>query len=177
MSSAAIRVISPLRRSLLAPGLRLSAFRSGIPSFTTSLLVRDIRRGFSQSSFWQVKKYTDQHEWVELGPDGTTATIGITEFAAKALGDVVYVELPAVDTEVTTGEAIGAVESVKSASDIMSPVSGKIIEANGAVEETPKLINEGPEAQGWIAKIQIADKAELEQLMDEETYKASLGEE
>src|SRR5204863_3091995 len=111
----------------------------------------------------QVKKYTDQHEWVELGPDGSTgiftispspnclaqsqlpfttlllspfftnhaaATIGITEYAAKPLGDVVYDELPAVDTKVSIGEAIGAVESVKSASDIMSPVTGKIIEAN-----------------------------------------------
>ena len=68
-------------------------------------------------------------------------------------------------------------ESVKSASDIMAPVSGKIVEANGAVEETPKLINEGPESQGWIAKIKVADKAELEQLMDEATYKASLEEE
>jgi glycine cleavage system H protein len=104
------------------------------------------------------------------------ATIGITEYAAKALGDVVYVELPAVNTEVGKGDTIGAVESVKSASDIMSPVTGMIIEANSAVEETPKLINEGPEAQGWIAKIRVADQAELEQLMDEAAYKASLEE-
>src|SRR5690242_5488898 len=114
----------------------------------------------------QVKKYTDQHEWVELEPDGSigiiyrfqiplqksqllfstsllfpfftnnvAATIGITEYAAKALGDVVFVELPAVNTQVGMGDTIGAVESVKSASDIMSPVTGKIVEANGAVEE------------------------------------------
>ena len=109
--------------------------------------------------------------------NGAAATIGITEYAAKALGDVVFVELPTVDTEVGMGDTIGAVESVKSASDIMSPVTGKILEANGALEEKPKLINEGPEAHGWVAKIRIADHTELEQLMDEASYKASLEEE
>jgi len=98
-------------------------------------------------------------------------TIGITNYAANALGDVVYVELPQPDLEVSKGDTIGAVESVKSASDIMTPVSGKIVEANNVLEEKPGTINKGPETDGWLAKIQIADQGELEGLMDADGYK------
>ena len=103
----------------------------------------------------------------------TTATgkIGVSEYAAKALGDVVYVELPTVDLEVSAGDSIGSVESVKSASDIMTPVSGQIIETNDILNEKPATINKEPESGGWIAKIQVTDPAETEELMDAEKYK------
>jgi len=99
-----------------------------------------------------------------------TGTIGISNFAAKSLGDVVYVELPTLDLEVTAGDSIGAVESVKSASDIMTPVSGKIIGANNILEEKPGTINKGPEAEGWLARIEVKDEGEIEKLMSGEEY-------
>ncbi|KAI4243360.1 MAG: hypothetical protein L6R40_003532 [Gallowayella cf. fulva] len=98
-------------------------------------------------------------------------TIGITQYAASALGDVVYVELPALDLEVSAGDAIGAVESVKSASDIMTPVSGKIVATNEILEEKPGTINEGPEDEGWIAKIQVGDAKDVDGLMGLEEYR------
>ena len=98
-------------------------------------------------------------------------TIGISEYAAKSLGDVVFVELPIADLEVGAGDAIGAVESVKSASDIYAPVAGKIIEANSLLEEKPGTINKGPESQGWIARIEVKDAGELEELMNAEGYR------
>lgn len=107
----------------------------------------------------------------EHSVDTPTGTIGISTYAANALGDVVYVELPTSDLEVKAGEAIGAVESVKSASDINSPVSGKIVEGNSVLEEKPGTINEDPEGSGWIAKIEVADSGEMEALMDEGGYK------
>lgn len=99
-----------------------------------------------------------------------TGTIGISEYAAKALGDVVFVELPTADLEVGQGDSIGAVESVKSASDIMTPVSGRIIEANNALEEKPGTINKSPEGDGWLAKIECSSPEELDALMDGEGY-------
>ena len=98
-------------------------------------------------------------------------TIGISEYAAKALGDVVFVELPTLNLEVNQGDSIGAVESVKSASDIMTPVSGKIIEANSVLEEKPGTINKSPEEDGWLAKIEVSDAAETEKLMDADGYR------
>ncbi|KAK3708581.1 glycine cleavage system H-protein subunit [Vermiconidia calcicola] len=132
---------------------------------------RPVIRSFSASSrVWQ-KKYTQDHEWVELSDDGATGTIGISTYAAKALGDVVFVELPTVDLEVNQGDSIGAVESVKSASDIMTPVSGTIIEANNVLEEKPATINKSPEGEGWLAKIAVSDPSEVEKLMDGEGYR------
>lgn len=118
------------------------------------------------------KKYTQDHEWIELSPDNKTGTIGISTYAANALGDVVFVELPTTDLEVSSGDTIGSVESVKSASDIMTPVSGVIVEANGVLEEKPSTINKSPEGEGWIAKIEVKDVKEVEGLMDAEAYKA-----
>jgi glycine cleavage system H protein len=97
-------------------------------------------------------------------------TIGITNYAADALGDVVFVELPEVGREVKKGDMVGAVESVKSASDIMSPVSGKVVEANSLLEEKPATINKGPETEGWLAKIEVIDATELDALMSAEQY-------
>ena len=99
-----------------------------------------------------------------------TGTIGVSVYAAKNLGDVVYVELPTLDQEVNAGDSIGAVESVKSASDIMTPVSGKIIEANDVLEEKPGTINKSPESEGWIARIEVKDAAEISELMGDVEY-------
>jgi len=128
-------------------------------------------RSFGASPRALVKKYTEDHEWIELGEDGKTGTIGISVYAAKALGDVVYVELPQLDLEVSQGESIGAVESVKSASDIMTPVSGKIVEINSVLEDKPATINKSPEGDGWLAKIEVSNASETEQLMDADGYK------
>lgn len=102
----------------------------------------------------------------------TKGTIGISTYAAHALGDVVFVELPTLDLEVSLGDSIGAVESVKSASDILTPVTGTIVEANSVLEDKPGNLNKDPEGEGWLAKIKVGDKAELEGLMDAEAYKA-----
>lgn len=105
------------------------------------------------------------------------AKIGITDYAAHALGDVVYVELPAADLEVAAGEPIGAVESVKSASDVLSPVSGTVIQGNAVLEDKAKFINESPEGDAWIVEIEVKDPAELDGLLDLEAYKQKLNEE
>ena len=102
--------------------------------------------------------------------DVIVGTIGISTYAAKALGDVVYVELPEVGIEVTQGDSIGAVESVKSASDIMTPVSGKITNANNVLEEKTATINKSPEGDGWLARIEVSDAAQVEALMDADGY-------
>lgn len=94
----------------------------------------------------------------------------MTAYAAKALGDVVFVELPTPSTEVSAGDSIGAVESVKSASDIMTPVSGTITEVNSVLEEKPGTINKSPMGEGWIAKVEVSDASELDALMDEAAY-------
>jgi glycine cleavage system H protein len=117
------------------------------------------------------KKYTEDHEWLDISADGKTATLGISEYAAKALGDVVYIELPQVDMEINAGDAIGAVESVKSASDILTPVSGTVKEVNSALEEKPAGINKDPEGEGWIAKLELEGSPEGK-LMSKEEYTA-----
>ncbi|KAJ8104083.1 glycine cleavage H-protein-domain-containing protein [Lipomyces tetrasporus] len=114
-------------------------------------------------------RYTEEHEWLAL-EDGNLAVIGITAYASKALGDVVYVELPTVGASVVAGEPIGAVESVKSASDIYSPVSGEIIEVNEQLDKKPGLVNAEPYRRGWICKILIKDTNELESMMDNNGY-------
>ncbi|KAJ5658418.1 uncharacterized protein N7484_002067 [Penicillium longicatenatum] len=131
-------------------------------------------RSFSQSPLAQVKKYTESHEWIELADGKKTAKIGITKYAAHSLGDVVYVELPEEDLEVSAGDPVGAVESVKSASDVLSPIAGKVIRGNAVLEDNAKTINSSPEQDGWIAEIEVSDSAEVDGLMSEETYLATL---
>ena len=113
--------------------------------------------------------YSESHEYVRV--EGNFAYVGITDYAQHELGNVVYVDMPDVDDEVTAGEDFGAVESVKAASDIISPVSGTVVEVNEAVEETPELINQ--DAFGnWIIKVELADPTELDNLMDAKAYEA-----
>lgn len=114
-------------------------------------------------------KYTNSHEWVNDNGDGTV-TIGITDHAQAALGDVVFVELPELDTEFEAQEECGVVESVKAASDIYAPVAGKVVEVNEALEEDPEIINNDPYDNGWIYKLQITDATQLDSLLDAAAY-------
>lgn len=114
--------------------------------------------------------YTKDHEW--LAVDGTTATVGITDYAQNALGDVVFAEVPAAGTVVAKGKEAAVVESVKAASDVYSPVSGTVIEANAALAEDPALVNTDPEGAGWFFKLTLSDPSELDGLMDAAAYKA-----
>ena len=113
--------------------------------------------------------YTEDHEWVAV--DGDIGIIGISAYAAKALGDVVFVELPDVGIEFAKGDEAAVVESVKAASEVYAPIGGEVTEINGALEDEPAKVNADPSGDGWFLKIKIADKDELESLMDEAAYK------
>src|SRR6185312_8956653 len=119
-----------------------------------------------------VTRYTKDHEWVSLS--GDTATIGITNHAQEALGDVVFVELPDAGREVEEAEACAVVESVKAASDVYSPLAGKVVESNQAIVDDPALVNRDPTGDGWFFKIELADRDALDELMDEAAYNAFL---
>ena len=121
-------------------------------------------------------KFTASHEWVRENGDGTV-TVGISNHAQGLLGDVVFVDLPDVDDEVTAGENFSLVESVKAASDIYAPVSGVIVEINEELEDSPELINEEPYEGGWIAKIKLSDEGQLESLIPGDQYLESIEEE
>mgnify|MGYP002624126107 CR=1 FL=1 len=113
--------------------------------------------------------YSESHEYVRV--EGEYGFIGITDYAQNALGNVVYVDMPDVDDEVTAGEEFGAVESVKAASDLMSPISGVVVEVNEALEDEPELVNKDA-YENWIIKVTISDKSELDNLMDAKAYTA-----
>ncbi|KAL2262506.1 hypothetical protein VTK26DRAFT_1086 [Humicola hyalothermophila] len=133
-------------------------------------------RPFSVTMSNALRKYTKEHEWIDLSADKKTGVVGISEYAAKALGDIVYVELPEEGREVAAGDAIGAVESVKSAADINAPISCKITQVNVVLEEKPGTINQVPEDDshggGWIAKVQVTEQGlkDLDNLMDSAAY-------
>jgi len=120
-------------------------------------------------------KYISSHEWVRLEDDGTV-TIGITDHAQELLGDVVYVELPDVDSEVALEDEIAVVESVKAASDIYAPLSGTIIDVNEDLEDAPEIINSSPYDDGWMFKMQPSELSELDGLIDAETYQNEIEE-
>jgi len=113
--------------------------------------------------------FSEEHEWIEV--DGDSATIGITDYAQGQLGDIVFVEVPAAGTTLAKGKEAAVVESVKAASDVFAPVSGTVTEGNAALEDDPALVNTAPESDGWFFKLTIADKGELDGLMDEAKYK------
>jgi glycine cleavage system H protein len=113
--------------------------------------------------------YTDSHEYIRV--EGETGTVGITDFAQSQLGDVVFVDIPQIGSVVAQGNAAAAIDSVKAAAEVNAPVSGEIIDTNGALAETPALVNEDPMGKGWILKIKIGDSAELGKLMDEGVYR------
>ena len=117
--------------------------------------------------------YSESHEWVKV--EGDVAIIGITDFAQHAMGDLSYVDMPEVDDEFEAGEEFGAVESVKAASDLISPVSGVVVEVNEALNDSPELVNSDPYAN-WIIKVKLADPCEADALMDAEAYKSFINE-
>lgn len=112
--------------------------------------------------------YSKDHEWIKV--EGNNAYVGITDFAQHALGEIVYVELPELDEEFEAGDVFSVVESVKAASDVYMPISGKVLEVNEELEDSPQLINEEP-YENWIAMVEMADKTDLDDLMDEVGYK------
>jgi glycine cleavage system H protein len=114
--------------------------------------------------------FTKDHEWIRV--DGDVGTIGITEYAQEQLGDVVFVELPDVGKAMSPGDEAGVVESVKAASEIYAPVSGEVVEVNAGLADEPAKVNVAAESDGWFIKLKIADKSELDALMDADAYKA-----
>jgi glycine cleavage system H protein len=119
-------------------------------------------------------RYTKEHEWVKA--DGAVATIGITDFAQSELGDVVFVELPKIGTQLKSGQSFGTVESVKAVSEIFSPVSGEVSETNSALADSPEKINQDPHGEGWLVKMRLADSKEVAGLMDAAGYQAYIAE-
>lgn len=113
--------------------------------------------------------YTESHEWVRI--EGDLATIGISDFAQHELGDIVFVELPEVGTKVSSGEPCGSIEAVKAVEDLISPISGKVEEKNTDLEDTPDLINKSPFDEGWLIKVRLSNKDELDDLLSAVEYK------
>ncbi|MBU86605.1 MAG: glycine cleavage system protein H [Flavobacteriaceae bacterium] len=118
-------------------------------------------------------KYTKDHEWIEI--NGNTATVGITDYAQGELGDIVYVEVETLDESLKQEEVFGSVEAVKTVSDLFIPVSGKVIEVNQKIEDSPEIINEDPYGDGWIIKMEIDDDNELNDLLDADAYAKLIG--
>ena len=145
---------SALRRTLLQPQIKRSVGNSFY--------------NITQRSF--ATKYASSHEYIKV--DGGVGTVGITDFAAKALGDVVYVDLPSVGDSFDKGDSFGSVESVKAASDVYLPVSGEIVEINEELPDDTSMVNSSPEDKAWFVKIKINDEGELDDLLDETAYKA-----
>ena len=119
-----------------------------------------------------MKYYSEEHQWVLV--DGDTVTVGISAFAAEELGEVNFVELPTPDTEIAAGETLCVVESVKAASDVISPVSGRVVEVNASLAENPGQLNDSPESDGWICRLRQVPAAELAALMNEKRYQLFL---
>jgi glycine cleavage system H protein len=119
-------------------------------------------------------RYTQEHQWIQLA--GSTATVGITDYAQQELGDIVSVEMPKTGSQLKAGQFLGTVESVKAVSDLMSPVSGEVVETNATLKNAPETINKDPHGAGWIAKMRIADAKELAGLMDEAAYEKYVSE-
>ena len=121
------------------------------------------------------RKYSKDHEWIMV--EGKTVTIGVTEYAQEQLGDIVYIELPQQGEEFSQGETFGVLESVKAVSDCFAPISGTIIESNDSITNNPEMINDDAHGEAWMIKMKVGDPAELEDLMDHESYEALVKEE
>ncbi len=117
--------------------------------------------------------YTKDHEWIRV--EGTTGVVGITDYAQGELGDIVFVELPAVGKTVKQGETFGTIEAVKAVSDLYAPVSGEVIAVNEALDKTPEVVNKDPYQAGWMIKVRVANAAEINNLLDAKNYRALIG--
>ncbi|MEB3181903.1 MAG: glycine cleavage system protein GcvH [Nostocaceae cyanobacterium] len=120
-------------------------------------------------------KYTNEHEYVRL--EGEIATIGITAFAVNELGEIVFLDLPEVDQEVTKGDSFGSVESVKAVSEVYSPVTGTVVECNKLVDDSPEMVNDDPYGEGWLVKVRIKDESELDDTFSADEYRSFVAEE
>ena len=118
-------------------------------------------------------RYTPDHEWLRI--EGDEAVVGITEYAASELGDVVFVELPAAGMALESAQSFGVIESVKTASDLYSPAAGEVLEVNSQLANKPELVNDDPYGEGWMVKVKLSDPSEADQLMDAAAYKKLLG--
>jgi glycine cleavage system H protein len=118
-------------------------------------------------------RYTEEHEWVKL--DGNVATVGITDFAQSELGDIVYLEIDSLDTEINSNEVFGTVEAVKTVSDLFMPVNGKVVDVNSSLEDNPEAVNDDPYGEGWIIKIEVSNPSDIDALMSSEEYKNLIG--
>jgi len=118
-------------------------------------------------------KYTDDHEWIRV--EGSIGTVGITDHAQGELGDVVYVDIDENVSDVKAGETFGTIEAVKTVADMLAPVSGKIVEINKAINDSPEIVNNDPYGAGWMVKIEMSDPSEIDNLMDVEAYKQMIG--
>lgn len=123
--------------------------------------------------FPQELKYTKDHEWIRV--DGEIGIVGITEYAQSELGDVVFVELPDIGTKLEQGKQFGTIEAVKTVSDLYAPVSGEVLEINAALKDSPELVNKEPYSGGWMLKIKISNKGELDNLLDASKYATMIG--
>jgi len=119
------------------------------------------------------RKYTQEHEWIQV--EGDTATVGVTDYAANELGDIVFVELPESGDEFSHGDTVGTIESVKAVADFFLPVSGEIVAVNDAVVDNPELVNKSPLDDGWLLKVRLSDTGELDSLMDAAAYQDLIG--
>ena len=119
-------------------------------------------------------QYTEEHEWVLV--DGDTLTIGITDYAAEKLGDVVYVDLPAAGSKITAGSVVGEIESTKSVGELFAPVDGEVVESNQAVVDSPELVNSDPFGEGWMIRVKLGDPTEVDGLLDAAAYDALIAE-
>lgn len=117
-------------------------------------------------------RYTSEHEWIRV--EGDEAFVGITDYAQSELGEIVFIDVPTIGETVAQGEVFGSVEAVKTVSDLNMPVTGEVLEVNGALDAQPELVNNAPYGEGWIIRIAIKDAAELDSLMDAKAYEASL---
>ncbi|XP_046843047.1 glycine cleavage system H protein-like [Xenia sp. Carnegie-2017] len=148
--------------------LRLSSFRVMCVNLDYSII--QAKRIHTAYPLATERKYTKDHEWISMSDD--VGTVGITNYAQNLLGDVVYIDLPDIGTKFDQNEIFGVVESVKAASDLYAPVSGEITHVNEALPDTPDLINREPYGEGWIAKMKLSDKSQLDELMDQASYDA-----
>jgi len=118
-------------------------------------------------------KYTEDHEWIRV--EGNIGVVGVSDHAQSELGDIVYIDIPDAEAEVAMGDTFGTIEAVKTVADLLSPVSGKIIEVNSGLNDAPETVNKDPYGDGWIVKIEMSNLAELDSLMDVATYTSKLG--
>lgn len=157
LRSAAARAATLLRLRVAQPGLWVPLARRTISA--TRFASDEVREGIH---------YAESHEWVKV--EGDIGTIGITDHAQKALGDLVFVELPDMGTPVTGKEKFGSVESVKAVSEIYSPISGEVVETNSSLSDAPETVNASPYEDGWLIKVKLTDKSDLNNLMNAEKY-------